>query len=92
MATIHIPAATVSRIIEGHGFACHAEKTTRKGETIREYYTVWSTSPAVKVGDIVEVSGELGVKFEEYQTRTGEKKQGIGIQVNSPKVSVEAPF
>lgn len=92
MAKAHIEAATVSRIIQGYGFKCYSERKTKTGDTVKEYYTVWATSPSVKEGDIVEITGDLSVKLEEYTTRDGQAKQSAAIHINNAKVSAEAPF
>lgn len=92
MAKAHIETATVSRIIQGYGFKCYSERKTKTGDTVKEYYTVWATTPAVKEGDIVEVTGDLSVKLEEFTGRDGNPKQTAAIHINNAKVTSEAPF
>lgn len=82
----------VSRIIEGYGFKGF-EKATIKGEERKIYYTVW-TQDRVNEGDVVSVSGLLGVKLEEFTGRDNKPKQIAAIHVNNAKVQLkaDAPF
>ena len=92
MALITIEAAEVARIIEGYGFKA-TETTTVKGEERKTWYTVW-TKTKVSEGDIVSVTGELGVKIEEFTGRDNQPKKVAAIHINNALVEAgsEAPF
>lgn len=82
----------VSRIIEGYGFEGYEMRKTRDGEEYKAYVTVWSKD-SVKVGDSVEVTGDLTVKLDEYTTKDGKQGQKVAVNVNNPTVKKsEAPF
>lgn len=91
MAEIIVRNATVSRIIEGYGFVCTTETRTRTGEPKEEKFTVWTDQKA-KVGDSVSVRGQLGVKVEEFQGRSGDTVRYAAVHVNNAQVESDAPF
>lgn len=92
MASITIESAEVARIIEGFGFKA-TETTLFKGEERKTWYTVW-TKAQVREGDIVSITGELGVKIEEFTGRDNTPKKVAAIHINNAVVQAgsEAPF
>jgi len=94
MATVKIDRGTVFRIIENYGFVATEEVKNRNGETIKLYYTVW-TNEKVKLGDEVEISGQLGVKLEEYTGADNIPKTKAATHINHAFVGFhesDAPF
>lgn len=93
MALVKIANAEVTRLIPGYGFKAASEiKLGNTGDTKKEYYTVW-TDAKVQEGDLVEITGTLGVKIEEFTGRDGSPKTVAAIHVNDAKVvSADAPF
>lgn len=91
MAQIKVNNATVTRIIPNYGFKASSEVKLRNGETKKELYTVW-TDEQVKEGDVVNVSGLLSVKVEEFENKLGELVKYAAIHVNNAKVEADAPF
>tara|TARA_R110000868_G_scaffold234537_2_gene488229 strand:+ start:1366 stop:1644 length:279 start_codon:yes stop_codon:yes gene_type:complete len=92
MAKVTIESAEVARIIDGWGFKA-TETTTVQGEERKTWYTVW-TKAAVSEGDRVSITGELGVKIEEFTGRDNTPKTAAAIHINNAQVSggSDAPF
>lgn len=94
MATIEVQGARVERIIAGYGFKA-SETTVVKGEERKTWYTVW-TKESVTEGQILDISGELSVKLEEFTGRDGEPKKVAAIHINNALTmsanESEAPF
>jgi hypothetical protein len=92
MAKVTIEAAEVVRIIDGWGFKA-TETTMVQGEERKTWYTVWTKTPVTE-GDKVSISGELGVKIEEFTGRDNTPKTAAGIHINNAQVSggSDAPF
>jgi hypothetical protein len=92
MATITIESAQVARIIEGYGFKA-TETTMVKGEERKTWFTVW-TKAQVREGDTVSISGDLGVKIEEFTGRDGAAKKAAAIHINNALIEsgASAPF
>jgi hypothetical protein len=93
MALVKIASAEVTRLIPGYGFKAASEiKLGSTGDTKKEYYTVW-TDAKVQEGQVVEITGALGVKIEEFTGRDGQPKTVAAIHVNDAKVVLaDAPF
>lgn len=92
MAQVTIEDATVQRIIPNHGFVCMTSKKIRDAE-VKEYFTVWNKTVAVKQYDQVNVTGRLQVKLTEYEGRDGTKRPTYQININDAQVEIaEAPF
>jgi hypothetical protein len=92
MATIELNNAKVERLIAGYGFKA-TETTLVKGEEKKTWYTVW-TKEAVSEGQIVDISGDLSVKLEDFTGRDGEPRKSAAIHINNAvtMTSQEAPF
>lgn len=92
MATIEIQNAKVERLIVGYGFKA-SETTLVKGEERKTWFTVW-TKETVKEGDVIDISGELSVKLEEFTGRDNMPKKVAAIHINNAMVmtSQDAPF
>ena len=94
MATIEIQNAKVERLIPGYGFKA-TETTLVKGEERKTWYTVW-TKESVTEGQVLDISGDLSVKLEEFTGRDGEPKKVASIHVNNALIMTsnesEAPF
>lgn len=92
MAKVRIENARVERIIEGYGFKASEEITLRSGDKGKAWFTVW-TSGKFSEGDIVNVTGDLSAKVEEYTGRDNQPKTTAAIHVNNAKVEgSNAPF
>lgn len=91
MAKVEVQNAVVTRIIDGYGFAAAVKVPMKNGEERTEKYTVW-TDEKVREGDVVNVSGLLGVKVEEFTNQKGEVIRYAAIHVNNAQVSLDAPF
>lgn len=92
MAKVTIESALVERIIDGWGFKA-TETVTIQGEERKVWYTVW-TKAAVSEGDKVSITGELGVKLEEFTGRDNTPKMAAAAHINNAQVSggSDAPF
>ena len=94
MATIEIQNAKVERLIPGYGFKA-TETTLVKGEERKTWYTVW-TKESVTEGQILDISGDLSVKLEEFTGRDNQPKKVAAIHVNNAMVmtsnEADAPF
>ena len=93
MALVKIEGAEVVFITDGWNFKCKAPVTRQDGETVDQWYTVWS-SDAVQKGQIVDVVGTLSTKVEEFTGKDNVPRTTAAIHVNDPKVtaSASAPF
>ena len=93
MAMVKIEGAEVVFISEGWNFKCKAAVKRQDGETMDQWYTVWSKEPVQK-GQIVDVVGTLSTKVEEFTGRDNVPKTTAAIHVNDAKVttSASAPF
>ncbi len=93
MALIKIENAEVVFISEGWNFKCKASVKRQDGETMDQWYTVWSKEPVQK-GQIVDVVGTLSTKVEEFTGKDNVPRTTAAIHVNDAKVTsaVSAPF
>ena len=91
MAKVKIDGAVVYRIIEGHGFVATTQAQTRNGKTITEYWTVWSDA-RVALNDVVDITGDLSVRMDEYKDKNGQTKQGAAGHINNAVVKADTPF
>jgi hypothetical protein len=92
MAKVKITGAKVERIIQGYGFAATEPFTLANGEPAKAWFTVW-TDAQVKEGEIVDVTGDLSVKLDEYTGSDNVPKTRASANINNAKVeSAEAPF
>lgn len=90
MAQIKVSNATVA-FVNAKGFTAKA-KVQVMGETRDEYYKVW-TNQTVSEGDVLDITGDLSVRMEEYtDKRTNELKKGVAIHINNPVIKADAPF
>jgi hypothetical protein len=84
MAKIFIENAEVTRVQRGgKGFNAQTQYKLRNGETSVQKYTVWSDDQ-VHVGDVLNITGNLSVKMEEFTNDKGELIRYAGIHVNQP--------
>jgi hypothetical protein len=92
MAKVTFENVTVERLIPGYGFKA-TETTSVKGEERKTWITVWSKDAVVE-GQVLSITGELGVKLEEFTGRDGNKRQTAAIHVNNATLSqgADAPF
>lgn len=86
MASIEIENAKVVRLIPGYGFEVVEEITTRKGDTIKQYFTVWNKSVTVEVGEAVTVAGDFSAKAEEYTGKDNVPRVKVGVSINNAEV------
>lgn len=91
MAEVKIKDAVVTRIIPNYGFKAQSTITLKSGEQKKETYTVWTDARANE-GDVVNISGLLSVKIEEFKGREGNQVQYAAIHINNAKVEANAPF
>jgi hypothetical protein len=71
MARIQISNATVDRIISDKGLAVSTAFTKKDGEAGKEKFTVWADPSGYKVGDTLNVSGNLSAKIDEFEGDNG---------------------
>lgn len=91
MAVVKV-TGEVARIIDGYGFKLVETTKGRDGQEKKTWLTVWTKSP-VRVGDVVEVKGDLSTKLEEYTGKDNIPKTSAAIHVNNAEVrSADAPF
>jgi hypothetical protein len=82
----------VARLIQGYGFKGVEKRKTRDGEEYSVWATVW-TKDLVREGDVVEVTGDLSVKLEEFTGRDNKPKQIAAIHINNAQIKkADAPF
>lgn len=82
----------VARIISGYGFKGVEKKRGKDGKEYSVWVTVW-TKETVREGDVVEVTGDLSCKLEEFTGRDNVPKQTAAIHINDAQVKkAEAPF
>ena len=86
MASVDIKNATVEGVFEGKGFRCSTTYKDQQGNERKDYYKVW-TSNTPKQGEIVDVSGLLTVRIENYTNREGEEKTVAAVHVNNPTIN-----
>lgn len=94
MARIQIQGATVDRIISDKGLAVSTTFTRKDGEQGKEKYTVWADPAGYRVGDTLNVVGNLSVRVDEFEGDNGIVRYAQ-VNVNNPqieKVVEDAPF
>lgn len=84
MAKVKLNAEVV-RTHKG-GFKAVEKITTKTGDTIDQWWTVWSDAP-VQSGQKVEITGDVSVRTEEYNN---EKR--ASAHVNNAVVKSDDPF
>lgn len=94
MAKIQIQGATVDRIISDKGLAVSTSFTRKDGKQAKEKFTVWSDPTGFRVGDVINVVGNLSVKVDEFEGDNGTVRYAQ-VSVNNPKIEKageESPF
>lgn len=94
MAKIQIQGATVDRVISDKGLAVSTSFTRKDGQPSKEKFTVWSDPTGYKVGDVINVVGNLSVRVDEFEGDTGTVRYAQ-VNVNNPqieKVTEDLPF
>jgi|TARA_R110000744_G_scaffold32469_4_gene75985 hypothetical protein len=87
MAFINIKKASVNRIIEGYGFEAVNNFTDRSGTERQERFTVWTKDEVPTVGQVMDISGIVSAKVEEFE-KDGEMIRYAGIHVNNPRLTL----
>lgn len=94
MATIEVIGAKVEKLIPGYGFRASETKTI-KGEERKTWYTCW-TKESVTEGQVLDISGDLSVKLEEFTGRDNQPKKVASIHINNAMTltsnEADAPF
>jgi hypothetical protein len=85
MAKIQITDGTVERLITDKGIFVTTSFKDREGTDRKEKFTVWEQPAGIKVGAIVNVSGNLSVRVEEFEGDNGQIRYAA-IHVNNPKI------
>ena len=95
MAKIKIDGATVDRLISDKGLAVSNTFTDREGKERKDKFTVWAQPAGIKVGDIVDVIGNISVKVDQFEGDNGLVNYAQ-INVNNPQIekvtAEDAPF
>jgi hypothetical protein len=93
MALVKVENAEVVFITEGWNFKAKAPVKLKNGDTMDQWYTVW-TDQVVEKGDQVDIVGNLSTKVEEFTGRDNVPKVTAAIHINDAKVtkSAGAPF
>lgn len=82
LATINITNAKVGRILADKGFEAIETYKLKSGDTGETKFTVWTSSNNIPgEGSLVNVTGNVSVRVEEYQGR-----QFARFHVNQPTV------
>lgn len=89
MAKIQIQEATVERLITDKGIFVTKSFKDREGTDRKEKFTVWDQPAGIKVGDFVNVSGNLSVRVEEFEGDNGQVRYAA-VHVNNPKIETVA--
>ena len=95
MARIQITEATVDRLITDKGIAVSNSFTDREGNERKDKFTVWDQPAGIKVGSVVNVTGNVSARLDEFEGDNGLVRYA-SIHVNNPKIetaaSEEMPF
>ena len=88
MAEIRIEESPVTRVFhDGKGAEVTESFKLRDGETGSARYACWFESPhGLTVGDVVTVTGRLGVKVEEWVNKQNEVKHSAKVSVNGAQL------
>lgn len=86
MAKVNIKEATVDRLITNKGFAASTTYTDRNGDLRKEKYTVWTDNTGLEVGDLLDVTGLLSVRVEEFEGDNGTVRFA-SVHVNNPTIT-----
>ena len=89
MAKIQIKDGTVERLITDKGIFVTTSFKDREGTDRKEKFTIWEQPAGIKVGSIVNVSGNLSVRVEEFEGDNGQIRYAA-IHVNNPKIETVA--
>lgn len=82
----------VAKLIPNYGFKGTEKRKTKDGEEYTVWVTVW-TKDLVRENEIVEVTGDLSVKLEEFTGRDNKPKQIAAIHINNAQIKkADAPF
>lgn len=84
MAFISVKGGTVVNI-NSKGFTLVESYTKQTGETVNNYYKVWTTEQ-VREGAIINVSGVHSARISEYEGR-----QRLEIHINNARIEAPAP-
>lgn len=85
MAKIQIQEATVDRLISDKGLAVSTTYNDREGNPRKEKFTVWTENAGYTVGDLLNVTGNLSVRVDEFQGDNGMVRYAA-VHVNNPKI------
>lgn len=91
MAFVNVQNARVDRILRNNaGFVAVESYKTRDGEDKETKYTIWTDNPAEIPGEgvIVNVSGALSVRMQEFENDEKEMIRFASISVNRPKITL----
>jgi NADPH-dependent glutamate synthase beta subunit-like oxidoreductase len=94
MAKIQVQEATVERIITDKGIFVTTSFNDREGTPRKEKFTVWGQPAGIKVGDKVNVTGNLSVRVEEFEGDAGQIRYAA-VHINNPKIDAvveDLPF
>tara|TARA_B110000503_G_scaffold87722_1_gene133146 strand:+ start:1392 stop:1676 length:285 start_codon:yes stop_codon:yes gene_type:complete len=94
MAKVQISNATIDRLISDKGLAVSTSFTKKDGEPGKEKFTVWTDPSGYKVGDTVNVTGNLSVRVDEFEGDNGLVRYAQ-VNVNQPqveKIQEDMPF
>jgi hypothetical protein len=100
MAKFKATDAEVLSVYAGKGFRAKEDYLNENGEPRTLYFKVWGKFPEVKVGDVVNVTGDLSTRVEESLDQDGNIKldregkaiRYAAIHINSAVVTNNAPF
>jgi hypothetical protein len=91
MALVKIEG-TIDRTLGENGIVGFWVKETvsniTTGQSWDVSWTVWSKTFTAKIGDMVEVKGELSVQTREYTDRNGQKATTIDRNINTPEIKI----
>jgi hypothetical protein len=87
MARITIENAEVTRHLSDKGYIAEVRYRLRNGEEKIDKWTIWGKQPGL--GEVINISGDLTIKTEEFEGSEGKVRYGRG-HVNNPIVTSSA--
>jgi len=89
MAKIQIHEATVERLLADKGIFVTTSFTDKEGTPRKEKFTVWGQPAGISVGAIVNVTGNMSARVDEFEGDNGLVRYA-SVHVNNPKIETAA--
>lgn len=72
------------------GFRVVEESKGKNGDTYKTRWTVWADameSGPIREGDVINVSGFLSAKVNEWTDKEGQVRHSVELSLNSPRIN-----